>query len=456
MLSVFIYPVCLLMFAVCVGVVAYLHSRNASHNRIVLTGGTLGILTFLLQYVPPPHWLMADFEKAYWPAGKAVATGDHQALSELLAQGAYGFVNLPVVAFLFSPFSVMHIYVADLIFLGLGGLACVLLWRELVRFADLKAPESALLLFLAIGSGPAAYSVVNGNTSQMVLILVIWGLIAFMRQKDMTAGILFALAALIKPALIVFGIFTLLRGRWRVTAAGAGVCVAATLLSILIFGWPMHVLWLEQTIMPALDGTIMAHNVQSISGAVSRAFVGAAHLNDWDPHPVPALAATLTRILQLLTAAAIITCLVLLARRKNVQQTAPLEFSFVLMALILLPNLSWNHYYVWAFIPLALCLRNAFPLRSARPDQIITLIAAALMATPVFMWEASSPLIQEIFGRLIVSLPFIGAIMLLGVMIKQVLSPQANAWTTPDIHTSRPTALIPPVKWPLRGLAKRT
>src|SRR5690606_16830435 len=174
----------------------------------------------------------------------------------------------------------------------------------------------------------------------MVLILVIWGLIAYMRTRDITAGILFALAALIKPALIVLGIFTLFRGRWRVTLSGAGVCIAATLLSILIFGWPMHVLWLEQTIMPALDGTIMAHNVQSISGAVSRAFVGSTYLGDWDPHPVPAMAALVSRLLQLLTAAAILTCLVVLARRKDPVRTAPLEFSFVLMALILLPNLS--------------------------------------------------------------------------------------------------------------------
>ena len=390
MLSVFIYPVCLLMFMLCVAVVLFLQSRNVSHNKIVLTGGALGAITFLLQYVPPPVWLMADYEKAYLPAGKA-ALGDYQALSHLLAQGVHGFVNLPIVAFLFTPFAVMPFYLSELVFLGLGGLAGLVLWRELVRITDLKAPESALMLFLVLGSGPAAYNLVNGNTSQIVLVLIVWGVMAFMRKRDATAGVLFALAALIKPALIILGIFTLLRGRWKVTAAGAGMCVAATLLSILVFGWPMHVLWLEQTILPALDGTIMAHNVQSIGGAVSRAIVGPAHLSDWTPYAVPELASMLTRILQLLIAIVIVSCLVILARRKNPEHTAPLEFSFVLMIPLLIPNLSWSHYLLWAFLPLAICLRGLPALRTAPRTQIAALIAGAFMAQPVYMWKIIIP-----------------------------------------------------------------
>ncbi|MEM5518148.1 glycosyltransferase family 87 protein [Henriciella sp. AS95] len=450
MLSVFIYPACLLMFGICLVVIEVLRRRGASYNTIILSGGVLGVLTLLLQYMPPPEWLMADFNKAYYPAGQA-AIEDHAALTDLLAKGVYGFVNLPIVAFLFSPFAVMPLRLADLIFLGLGGLSCILLWRELARFAQLEAPESALLLFLAIGSGPAAYGVANGNTSQMVLILIIWGIMAFMRGKDLSAGALFALAALVKPALIVFGIFTLLRGRWKVTAAGAAVCAAATLMSIAIFGWPMHEIWLQQTILPALDGTILAHNVQSISGAVGRAFVGPEWLNDWNPHTVPATASLLATGLKLLTAAIIVASLVILARRKAPAQTAPLEFSFVLMALLLLPNLAWNHYFVWAFIPLALCLKAMPPLMSARGETLAALLSAALIAQPVFMWESSSALTQDIFGRVIVSLPFLGAVILLVLMVRQVLrlrqSDEVLNAEKPVTNTVSPTALRPPLRW---------
>ena len=453
MSSVFIYPVCLLMFALCVGVVMVLHGRNASHNTIVLTGGALGAITFVLQYVPPPFWLMADFEKAYLPAGQA-ALGDHKALADLLAKGVDGFVNLPVVAFLFTPFSVMQFHVSELAFFGLGGLAGLVLWRELVRLADLKARESALLMFLAIGSGPAGYNLVNGNTSQIVIVLIIWGIMSYMRGRDSMAGILFACAALIKPALIILGIFTLLRGRWRVTASGAAVCVAATLLSILIFGWPMHVVWLEQTILPALDGTIMAHNVQSIGGVVGRAIVGPAHLSDWTPYAVPELAVLLTRILQLLTAAVIVSCLVVLARRKNPVATAPLEFSFVLMIPLLIPNLSWSHYLLWAFLPLALCLRGLPDLKQSSGAQLAALLSAALMAQPVYMWSSSSALVQDIFGRIIVSLPFLGAVILLGLMVRLVFisrdTPPGNPLRDGKF---RSTAFVPPLAFPFKKVS---
>lgn len=440
MLSVYIYPVCLAMFAACAVLVADLQRRGVSYNHIILAGGLLGAITFGLQYIPPPYWLMADFEKAYLPAGRA-AVFDHSALFDLMSRGVQGFVNLPIVAFLFAPFAPLHTHLAGIIFLALGGLAGLLLWRELVRFGDLKAGESALLLFLLLGSGPAAYNLVNGNTSQMVLILIVWGIRSYMQTRDVSAGVLFALAALIKPALIVLGIFTLLRGRWRVTAAGAGVCAAATLLSILIFGWPMHAHWLEQVILPAVGGTTSAHNVQSVGGVVSRAIVGPAHLDNWDTHPVPASAILLTRTLQVLITLVIGACLLRLARRKDPAATAPLEFSFILMFLILIPNLSWSHYYLWAFIPLALVLRGPNMPDAGSGTRIAALVSAALMAQPVFMWHAPAPWMQEIFGRVIVSLPFVGALILLTLMVRSVFTSEGKGAAALD----RATAFVPPL-----------
>ncbi|OYW86667.1 MAG: hypothetical protein B7Z22_06215, partial [Hyphomonas sp. 32-62-5] len=129
MLSVLIYPVCALLFALCVWLTNRQTRQGASEFKIITTGALLGGLTFALQYVPPPHWLMADFEKAYYPAGLAVLRGDHQALSELLAQGVYGFVNLPIVAFVFAPFALLPRLVSGMVFLALGLWACVWMCR---------------------------------------------------------------------------------------------------------------------------------------------------------------------------------------------------------------------------------------------------------------------------------------------------------------------------------------
>lgn len=453
MFSYFIYPVLGIMFVLCLGIIMLLHKRGVSNNKIVMTAGMLGIATFLFQYFPPPWYLLVDYENAYLPAG-AAAMSDHTALSGLLAKGVLGFVNLPIVAFLFSPFAALPFAVGEALFLGIGVVAALLLWRELVRLLDLNTRESALLLFLVLGSGPAAYNLFLGNTSQIVMVLIILGLGAFMQRRDTSAGILFALAALIKPALIIFGIYALLRGRWKVALSGGVVCVAATLLSIIIFGWPMHVLWLEQTILPALDGTIMAYNVQSISAVVSRAMVGSEHLLDWTPTEVPELASLISRILQLAALAVIVTCITLLARLKRTAETAPLEVSFVLMIPLLIPNLAWNHYLIWAFLPLALCLRGLPGFGQMTRLHMTALVAMALIILPIETWTFSSPLVQEVFGRVIVSLPFLGVVLLLILMVQMTLSIRNGTSDTGLIAGNvRGTAFSPKLKVPFTAHA---
>lgn len=453
MFSYFIYPVLGLMFALCLGVIMLLQKRGVSSNKIVLSAGLLGVVTFLCQYFPPPWYLLVDYENAYLPAG-AAAMSDHTALSDLLAKGVLGFVNLPIVAFLFSPFAALPFVVGEALFLGIGAAAAILLWRELVRLLDLQTRESALLLFLVLGSGPAAYNLFLGNTSQIVMVLIVLGLGAFMQRRDTSAGILFALAALIKPALIIFGIYALLRGRWKVALSGGTVCVVATLSSIAIFGWPMHVLWLEQTILPALDGTIMAYNVQSISAVVSRAMVGSAHLLDWTPTEVPELASLISRVLQLAALALIVTCITLLARLKRTAETAPLEVSFVLMIPLLIPNLAWNHYLIWAFLPLALCLRDLPDLRQMTRLHLAALISMALIILPIETWTFSSPLIQEVFGRLIVSLPFIGVVILLALMVQMTRAIRTGTSETGLVASNtRATAFSPALNLPFAGRA---
>ena len=46
--------------------------------------------------------------------------------------------------------------------------------------------------------------------------------------------------------------------RWMVVAGGAAVIAGSILLSLLIFGWDMHVLWYETTIAPYASSTVSA------------------------------------------------------------------------------------------------------------------------------------------------------------------------------------------------------
>lgn len=409
------------MFCLCAWLSDRLYKRGVSELNITVVSAVLGILTFVAQYFAvPQEGRMADFTKAYYVAGR-VALVDQVAFTELLSKGATGFVNLPIVAFVFTPFSFLPKPVALVLFFGLGLFASVYVWRILVRWAELNGPQSALMAFLMIGSGPVAYGVIVGNTSQMVMIAVLWGVIFMMRGKDWGAGVLFAAAALIKPALLLLGVYALLRGRWRVSLAGMAVCVVAAFLSITVFGWSLHRIWLEQTIFPALQGLIMAHNVQSIGGVVGRLFVGDLYLGNWDMHPVAPVVATIIKIGQTITIAIVAGSVVLLARKARPQQTLAMEVSFILFLILLLPNISWNHYYVWAFLPLSLLLPSVFPLNKKNPETWLILAAAGMIAQPVAFWHGSSDWVNGLFARLIVSLPFVGAVLLLAISVRRVL-----------------------------------
>lgn len=113
--------------------------------------------------------------------------------------------------------------------------------------------------------------------------------------------------------------------------------------------------------------------------------------------------------------------IVWLARKHDPKKTLALEVSFLMMALVLLPNLSWNHYYIWAFLPLSLLLTYVFPLSFRDRESWLILLSAGMMAQPVFMWQSGIGWIDSIFAGLIVSLPFLGAMLLLGVMVHRAI-----------------------------------
>ncbi len=79
--------------------------------------------TFPIEY----FW---DFVLCYYPAGEAVVRGDMATLTELYQRVVQGFVNMPAIAWLFAPFSLLAAKHAAVVFtlLGIaasaGGLAC--------------------------------------------------------------------------------------------------------------------------------------------------------------------------------------------------------------------------------------------------------------------------------------------------------------------------------------------
>ncbi len=116
-----------------------------------------------------PPVLFEDFGDSYYLAGKAVL--DPLVALPLIgpdvdAEG-FGFVNLPIVAYLFAPLGALPEPVAAGIFTAVGLATTVGAWLLLSRLAGLEGRRRWLLLFLFAANGPLHNSFREGNSTQM-------------------------------------------------------------------------------------------------------------------------------------------------------------------------------------------------------------------------------------------------------------------------------------------------
>src|SRR5690606_34496146 len=138
-----------------------------------------------------------------------------------------------------APFGLLSAKPAAALFFALGGLALLAAWRLLTRLYALSRRDSALVLFGLAAFGPVAYSLREANSSHLLLPVLLGGLLAIRQGREGLGGVLFGIAAVMKPPLLVLGVLYALRLRWRVVAGGAAVCAAVALSSLAVFGWDL-------------------------------------------------------------------------------------------------------------------------------------------------------------------------------------------------------------------------
>jgi alpha-1,2-mannosyltransferase len=369
--------------------------------------------------ISEPHARFADLRRAYYPAGAAVLQ-DHDLLTPLIERGVHGFVNLPIVAYLFAPFGALPWQVAAVAFLAVGLLLTLAAWHALTRSAGLDRESSYLLLFLIAAAGPVAYSLREGNTSHMVLLGLVGGLELLRRGHRASAGALLAFMAVVKLPLMLFGIYFVLRRNWRAASGFSGICAAAALASLAVFGWEMNLLWFERCVLQFASNPLGAFNVQSLQALVVRVVEGPGVLRQWDAFPIDGAQRLVGSLLGgLLYLAAVAACLV---RRGSVRtegedgQRMTLEYLIVVCLAVLGSPLSWTHYYAWLMLPVAYLL--------ARPSLIVAGPSARrlawlgiLLIMPAVLLPDLSGTVQTIYGAIGVSLPLFGGLIIYGLVL---------------------------------------
>ncbi len=379
------------------------------------------VTSFKLSSPPEAFW---DFFRAYYPAGRAALSHDTAALEGLIRLGAAGgFVNIPAVAYLFAPFGWLPPHLAALLYTAIGVGLTVAAWVLLVRLARLERREQWLLALLFLANGPLMSAIKWGNISYFLIFVLAAGLALLRAERSLAAGVLLAIAAILKPAFALFGIFFLLRRDPRGVLGFALVGAATVGLSLGLFGWKDNLFWLQTSILHYSDNWLAVSGNQSIPAFLFRLHEPPAILLDFSAK-APGKGEKL--LAQLITGLIFLTAVVACFRpRSPAAADAPaqagerrdLQYLLTICLCLVGSPLSWTHYYAWLLIPTAFFLGARSPVATSKPARCIGWTAIALV-TPVVLWPQSTAhsALNTLYTSFLVSHHLFGGLLWFGLI----------------------------------------
>lgn len=358
-----------------------------------------------------------DFFSAYYLA----AQHNWSTLHMLTERGVSGFVNMPIIAFLFAPLRFVGPRIAVVLFTIVGLCLTLALWFLLVLMACLQARERWLLAMLFLANGPLMHGLKFGNTSHFILFAIVAGLCLIRVGRSGIAGALLGAAALIKPPLLLFGISFAFRRDLRGAIVFLAVCIAAAALSLVVFGFAENQHWFQASIVEYSQGWLGAYNVQSIPGVVLRLNVD-AKLIDW----VPSLPDLGDKLIARVLAATIflIAGAVCLRRRSrlawsgtDVSERRDLKYLLVICLCLITSPLTWSHYYVWLLIPIAFFLAARLSFLSFGIERVTGWVAITLVIPLVeWPWSISDQTLMTLYRSVFMSHLFFGGLLWFGLI----------------------------------------
>ena len=378
------------------------------------------LVSFKASSPPDRFW---DFFNVYYPAGQAALYHDAGTLRVLIGKGVSGFVNMPVIAYLFAPFALLGPGMAIALFTLIGLALTVATWFLLVRLAKLELRERWLLGLLFFANGPLMNAVKLGNTSYFILFALTAGLALLRARRPASAGALLGAAAMIKPPLLLFGVYFALRRDPRGTLGFAAVCAATAALSLFLFGWADNLYWFQTSILQYSHSWLAAFSVQSIPGFLFRLHASSDILLDWLPHTPQVgeklLAQVLTGLLFLISG---VVCLrrpseTIAEQEADDAERRDLQYLLVICLCLVSSPLTWSHYYAWLLIPTAFFLGSQLSFPSSRAARVFAWAAIALVS-PLVEWPWSIPnsSLMTLYTSLTVSHLLFGGLLWFGLV----------------------------------------
>jgi len=371
----------------------------------------------------PEGGLLWDFKTGYYAAGDAVWHNGSAALWPLTEQR--WFVNLPIIAWLFAPLAALGPRGAAIAFNLLGLLAILASFAIVARWCSPRVRPIVFLLFAL--NGPLWYSLLIGNTTHFILLLLVSALVLWEKRRLLMTGIILGLAAVVKPLLLLFGIYFAWTRNWRVVIGGTLVIALSLISTILVFGHEFFLGWYQQVVVAFAGKPMGAHNVQSLDAFLLRLKFGPELLFNFNPQVLPTTLGLIRNALVGCVFLAIVWALWLNRRQRGKPLLKSplgidyLEFCLMLTFCVTTSTVSWTHYYLLLIVPWSLYLAGKLPLRDDNLTHRLVWGSIVLCSLPFSYPRLTSGLTAEILSRTIQSIWFLGGLLLLWALLRSAI-----------------------------------
>ncbi|MEM7675303.1 MAG: glycosyltransferase family 87 protein [Myxococcota bacterium] len=403
-------------FIIVLGVAGYLAVRwpqgPRSRRGWLSAAAFVVVAAGLLLKATDTPWF-GDYESAYFPAGQLILSAPERLYGQ---ECAFGFVNLPLVADFLVPLSALGYRPAVLAFTLIGLLLTAGAVYLMIAMPGVGRPAraGAAIAVVAI-NGPLWYSVREGNLTHFLVLPLVFALGLLMARRDLLAGLILGLVSIIKLPLVLFAGYLVARWRFRAVVGFVVAIAAVVAASVLIHGMKLHELWLNQCILPYAGKPLAAFNVQSLTAFWARIYGGQTY--SWTPTPIGGSFKWVQTASSVVLAGITATVLGIAGRPTTRRETA-LEFSIVVVFILLFSPLSWTHYFVFATIPLVMLVSGElYSLAAFDRRTVLAGVSVVLLSLPLRGFSVEWPAFRFVYDRFLASHHFYGGAILLGLLL---------------------------------------
>jgi hypothetical protein len=335
-------------------------------TRVLL--GALALVSLVAVFTTRVSRKMPDFE-VYWTAGSRAIAAEPLYRAD---DGHFQFKYLPAFALLVSPVATLPLPLAKAgWFGGSAVLMVVLLWLSLLAMPALRKPPVWLvvLTFLAMAKF-YAHELVLGQVNLLFGVLVVLAIVWMRSGREIPAGLLLALAVVVKPYAAIFVPWLVTRrSRAAFLAMSAGL-LALLALPIARYGWDGNLQLLAdwwQTVTSTTGPNLLNPDNVSLSAMFAKWFGPASQASF--------LAAVTGAILLALAG-------VVMAGRGRLPVPDALEGALLLMLIPLLSPQGWDYVFLIGTPAVMLLINELSSL--PRDLRYATIAAIAVAALSIF------------------------------------------------------------------------